>query len=370
MVNHDELMQIALELAEKGRGLVEPNPMVGAVIVKDNKIVGKGCHELFGGHHAEVNAINDAGNNSNDAVLYVTLEPCAHFGKTPPCVESIKRAGIKKVYFAVHDPNPVTKEKGANILKEFGIEVVGGILENEARRLNAPFFKLMEEKMPYIIAKWAMSLDGKIAARTGDSRWISTEESRSYVHRIRGCMDAVMIGIGTAIADDPLLTCRVSAKRIPKRIVIDNNASLPLDSQLIKTIKDAEVIIATTPHAPKDRVKRLEDAGCDIIMANAINSLVDLRLVFEELGSRQFTNVLVEGGSRIFGYLFDHCLVDKAIIFIAPKIIGGKDSKSPVSGKGSAAISQAIQINDIKTLQCAADVVVEGVVKKKQRISD
>lgn len=364
MINDEKLMRIALELAEKGRGLAEPNPLVGAVIVKNDKIVGKGYHESFGSYHAEVNAINDAGNNCKDATLYVTLEPCSHFGRTPPCVESIKRAGIKKVYFAVRDPNLITKESSANIMKEAGIEVIDGVLEKDARKLNAPFFKLMEDKMPYIIAKWAMSFDGKIATRAGDSRWISSEESRSYVHTIRGRMDAIMVGIGTAIADDPLLTCRLCAERIPKRIIIDNNAILPLESQLIKTIKDAEVIVATTLQAPQNRVKKLEDAGCEIIMVNEENGLVDLKLFFEELGRRQLTNVLVEGGSRIFGSLFDNCLVDKVIIFVGPKIIGGKDAKSPVSGKGFANISQAIQLNDMKLSQFAKDIVVEGIVKK------
>ena len=363
MKNHNDLMKIALDLAEKGRGLVEPNPLVGAVIVKDNKVIGKGYHELYGGNHAEVNAINDAGDNCTGATMYVTLEPCSHFGKTPPCVESIKRAGIKKVYFAVFDPNPITAGRCAEILKGVGIEVISGILENEAIELNAPFFKLMEKKRPYVIAKWAMSLDGKIATHTGDSRWISSDESRTYVHCIRGQMDAIMVGIGTAIADDPLLTCRVSAERVPKRIIIDNKARLPLDSQLIKTINNADVIIATTNQAPKDNVKKLEDLGCNIITVNEKNGLVDLGLLLDELGSLQFTNVLVEGGSRIFGTMFDNHLVDKAVIFVAPKIIGGKDAISPVAGIGIVNITNAPQLNNIKLSHFANDIVVEGIIK-------
>ncbi|MGR3318356.1 MAG: bifunctional diaminohydroxyphosphoribosylaminopyrimidine deaminase/5-amino-6-(5-phosphoribosylamino)uracil reductase RibD [Candidatus Anammoxibacter sp.] len=364
MDNNEEIMHIALDLAEKGRGLVEPNPLVGAVIVKDNKIVGKGYHESFGGYHAEVNAIKDAGGNCKDATLYVTLEPCSHFGKTPPCVESIKKAGIKTVFFAIEDPNHVTNQRGTGILKEAGLNVNEGLLENKASKLNAPFFKLINEKTPYVIAKWAMSLDGKIATYTGDSRWISNEESRLHVHRIRGRMDAIMIGIGTAITDDPLLTCRVDAERIPARIVIDNNATLPLDSQLVRTIKDADVIIATTQKAPDNRIKKLENAGCEIIKVNDNNGLVDLKQVFEELGRRQFTNILVEGGSRIFGSLFDNYLVDKTVTFVAPKIVGGKDAKSPVSGKGITNISQAIQYDDIKISQFTNDTVIEGIVKK------
>ncbi|MGR3177423.1 MAG: bifunctional diaminohydroxyphosphoribosylaminopyrimidine deaminase/5-amino-6-(5-phosphoribosylamino)uracil reductase RibD [Candidatus Anammoxibacter sp.] len=364
MDNNEEIMQMALDLAEKGRGLVEPNPLVGAVIVKDGRIAGKGYHERFGDYHAEVNAIKDAGKDCSGSALYVTLEPCSHHGKTPPCVEAIKQAGIKTVFFAIQDPNHVTKKRGAEILKDAGLVVNEGLLQNEANKLNAPFFKLINEKMPYVTAKWAMSLDGKIATHTGDSRWISNEESRLHVHRIRGRMDAIMVGIGTAITDDPLLTCRVDAERTPARIVIDNNAKLPLDSQLVKTIKDASVIIATTQKAPDNRVKKLEDAGCKIIKVDDNDGLVDLKQVLEELGRRQFTNVLVEGGSRILGSLFDNCLVDKTVTFIAPKIIGGKDAKSPVSGKGITNISQAIQFDDIKISQCGNDTVVEGVVKK------
>ena len=364
MNNNEEIMQMALELAEKGRGLVEPNPLVGAVIVKGGKIVGKGYHEKHGEHHAEVNAINEAGGNCRGSTLYVTLEPCSHYGKTPPCAEAVKQAGIKTVFFAVQDPNHVTNKRGADILKDAGLNVNEGLLKDESRKLNAPFFKLINEKIPYVIAKWAMSLDGKIATYTGDSRWISNEESRSYAHRIRGRMDAIMVGIGTAITDDPLLTCRVDAERISTRIVIDNNARLSLDSQLIKTIKDAGVVIATTPQAPDKRIKELENAGCEIIMVDDNNGLVDLRQVFVELGRRQFTNVLVEGGSRILGSLFDDRLVDKTLTFVAPKIVGGKDAKSPVSGKGIANISQAIQFDEIKISQCANDAVVEGIVKK------
>ncbi|MGR3220358.1 MAG: bifunctional diaminohydroxyphosphoribosylaminopyrimidine deaminase/5-amino-6-(5-phosphoribosylamino)uracil reductase RibD [Candidatus Anammoxibacter sp.] len=364
MDNNEEIMRIALGLAEKGRGLVEPNPLVGAVIVKDGRIVGKGYHGKFGGRHAEVNAINDAGKDCEGATLYVTLEPCSHFGKTPPCAEAVKQAGIKTVFFAIQDPNRVTDKGGAEILKEAGLVVNEGLLQDEAYKLNAPFFKLIWEKMPYVIAKWAMSLDGKIATHTGDSRWISNEESRLYVHRIRGRMDAIIVGIGTAITDDPLLTCRVDAERIPARIVIDNNAKLPSDSQLIKTIKDARVIIATTKSAPEDNVKRLKDAGCEMIKVDERNGLVDLKQVFEELGRRQYTNVLVEGGSRILGSLFDNCLVDKTVTFVAPKIIGGTDAKSPVSGKGITNISQAMQFSDTKISHCGNDTVIEGIVKK------
>lgn len=366
MTNDEIFMSEAIRLAEMGRGLVEPNPLVGAVVVRDNKIIGRGYHEAFGERHAEVNAINDAGAECSGAELYVTLEPCSHFGKTPPCVEAIKEAGIKLVSFAMYDPNPVTSKVGAGLLRKAGIEVREGALGSDAARLNAPFIKLMGRKLPYVTAKWAMTLDGKIATHTGDSRWISSPESRAYAHGIRGNMDAIMIGIGTAIADDPLLTCRVDARRIATRIIVDNNAALPLNSQLINTIKDAGVIVATTPNASADKVDRLRDCGCDIIIVNTTNGLVGLRQLLEELGRRQYTNILVEGGSRILGSLFDDNLIDKALIFVAPKIIGDKDAISPVSGEGLASISQTIQIDDIKVTQFERDIAIEGSVRKRQ----
>lgn len=366
MDNHKEFMQIAIELAKKGRGMVEPNPLVGAVIVKDNRIVGKGYHKAFGLSHAEVNAINDAGPACKDATLYVSMEPCAHFGKTPPCVDAIKQAGIIRVFFAVYDPNPITAHNGIKALKEAGIEAIGGVLEDKARDLNAPFFKLMTDKMPYVIAKWAMSLDGKIATRAGDSQWISCEKSRAYVHRLRGLMDGIIVGIGTVLVDDPLLTCRAKlAKRRPKRIVIDSKALLPLNSRLINTINEAEVFVATTYSAPEERIRQLESAGCKIIRVNSDdNGLVDLNQALRELGNLQLTNVLVEGGSRIFGSLFDNNLVDKVLIFISPKIIGGVNAPSPVMGKGVFKVSEAIKFDKISVKGCDHDIVIETVRKR------
>lgn len=364
MDKHEKFMFTALELAEKGRGFVEPNPMVGALIVKNGEIIGRGYHETFGKNHAEINAINDAGMECKGSDIYVTLEPCTHFGKTPPCSQAIKEAGIKNVFIASKDPNPVAKTNGSQILKEAGINVIHGILENAADKLNAPFFKLISEKMPYVTAKWVMTLDGKIATRTGDSQWISNEESRSYVHKIRGEMDAIMVGIGTALADNPLLTCRTQSKRIAKRIIVDSNASLPLDSKLIKTIGEAEVLIATTEQAPEERVARLEDAGCKIIKTNLKNGKVDLKQVFEELGRMNLTNLLVEGGGKVFGSLLDNNLMDKAVIFVSPKIVGDANAISPVAGNGILSISQSIQFSDISYSQLANDIVIEAIVKK------
>ena len=360
---HNELMKTALDLAEMGRGSVEPNPMVGAVIVKNNKIVGRGYHEEFGSHHAEVNAINDAGRSCKGATLYVTLEPCAHYGKTPPCVQAIKSAGIERVYIAVCDPHRVEVKNGADMLKEAGIEVYSGILEEEAKKLNAPFFKLIKENMPYVTAKWAMSLDGRIATYTGDSQWISSDESRAYVHEIRGCMDGIMVGVGTALADDPLLTCRVEAKRVSKRIIVDSKAKLPLDSKLVKTVNEADVIVAVTSQASEDKLKRLRDAGCEVLVIESINGLVDIRKLFKLLGKRAFTNILVEGGGRMLGSLFDNSLIDKAVVFIAPMVIGGNNSISPVSGEGFARVSDAVRLGGMKLKKMGGDIVAEGVIR-------
>ncbi len=363
MSDSEKFMKMAFDLAEKGRGLVEPNPLVGAVIVKDGQIVGKGRHEFFGGPHAEVNAINNAGDLCKGAEIYVTLEPCSHFGKTPPCVEAIKRAGISKAFFAVEDPNPLTKGKGTAILNEAGIKVEEGVLEEEAHVQNAPFFKLIAKKMPYVIAKWAMTLDGKIATQTGDSKWISNEKSRNYVHDLRGKMDAIMVGSGTVIADDPLLTCRSKACRTPKRIIIDSGAGLPLNSKLIRTINEAEVIVATTNKARADNVKGLEDAGCKILRVKETNGLVDLSETLKELGRMSLTNVMVEGGGMILGSLFDNGLVDKAMIFVSPKIIGDAKAKSPVSGRGAISVSDAFQFENVKSYQCDDDTVIEAVIR-------
>lgn len=360
---HENFMLTALELAEKGRGFVEPNPMVGAVVVKDGKIIGKGYHQVYGSNHAEINAINDAGANCKGSDLYVTLEPCSHFGKTPPCAEAVKRAEFKRVIIAVSDPNPISQKSGVEILKEAGIEVVEGILEDKARCLNAPFFKWITTKLPFVTAKWAMTFDGKIATRTGDSKWISNEESRLYVHKIRGEMDAIMVGIKTAIADDPLLTCRTEAKRVAKRVVIDNNASLPLDSQLVKTVKDAEVIVVTSKSAPEESIKKLEMAGCKVLKANLNDGRIDLMSLLKELGKMDIINVMVEGGGKLFGSLFDEKLVDKVVMFVSPKIIGDTNALSPVSGTGIHTVAQSVQFDHINVSQFSEDIVIEAVVK-------
>jgi len=359
----EKYMALALELAEKGRGKVEPNPMVGAVLVKNGEVVGKGYHQVFGGPHAEIHAINEGGANCKGATLYVSMEPCAHYGKTAPCVDAIIKAGIAKVVTTVIDPNPITSGKGIQKLKEAGIEVRLGVMEAQAKRLNAPFFKLMQKGLPYVMVKWAMSLDGKIATHTGDSRWITSEESRAYVHKIRGQVDGILVGINTVLRDDPLLTCRLEGGRNPKRIIIDSNASLPLNSRLLKTINESEIIVAVNKNAQHERVERLEQLGCKIIQTRDTNGCVDLNDLFHQLGDMKLTNILVEGGSRVTTSMIEGRLVDKVMVFIAPIIIGGEAAKSPLLGKGVDKVCEAAKITEITVKRFSNDIVIEGILE-------
>jgi diaminohydroxyphosphoribosylaminopyrimidine deaminase/5-amino-6-(5-phosphoribosylamino)uracil reductase len=367
-MTEDELyMRKALELAEKGRGRVEPNPMVGAIVVKDGVVLSEGWHENFGGPHAEVTAIERAGDRAEGATLYVTLEPCAHYGKTPPCVEKIISSGIRKVVFPIMDPNPLTSGKGRQGLQEAGIEVVEGVLKEEAKKLNAPFFKLMTTGMSYVIAKWAMSLDGKTATYTGDSRWVSSKESREYVHKIRSQVDAVVVGINTVLRDDPLLTSRIQGSIPPrrtKRIVLDSQARLPMGCKLLATLGEAEVVVATTASAPREKVEGLKKAGCEVLTLKGDEKGVDPAEFLKVLGQRQFTNILLEGGGSLTASFFERGLVDKVIVFIAPKIIGGAEAKSPVGGKGVASVKEALRLEEVKTMRVGEDVLIEGIVTR------
>lgn len=367
-VNTDEkYMMLALELAEKGRGKVEPNPMVGAVLVKNNEIIGTGYHQIFGGAHAEVHAIHEGGANCKGATLYVSMEPCAHYGKTAPCVDAIVKAGIGKVIAAIIDPNPITSGKGIRKLKEAGIEIKLGVMEFQAMKLNASFFKLMQQGLPYVIVKWAMSLDGKIATHTGDSKWITCEESRVYAHKVRGQVDGILVGINTVLRDDPLLTCRLEGGRNPKRIIIDSNASLPLHSRLLKTIHESEIVVAVSRNALPERIKKLRQLGCEVIQTNTMSGRVDLQELFRQLGEMKMTNILVEGGSRVITAVLEDCLADKVIVFIAPIIIGGQGANSPVLGKGIDAIAESVKVNEITIKRFSDDVVIEGFLKYKHR---
>jgi diaminohydroxyphosphoribosylaminopyrimidine deaminase/5-amino-6-(5-phosphoribosylamino)uracil reductase len=328
------VMRRALDLARRGLGRVEPNPAVGAVVTAGERIVGEGWHERFGGPHAEVGALAAAGDLARGGTLYVTLEPCCHHGKTPPCTDAIIAAGIARVVAAAGDPHPAVAGGGIARLRAAGVEVETGLLEAEARRITAPFRKRIATGRPWVIAKWATSLDGRLAGPPGADRWISSPESRALVHALRERVDAIVVGIGTVLADDPLLTARpddpaaghavgMGPRRQPLRVVLDRQARLPVASRLVRTARDVPLLVATGPDAPQQRVAALRGAGCDIWAADAADAAAGLDALFEELGDRGLTNVLVEGGAEVLRTLFATRAADEAWVFVAPAVLGG-----------------------------------------------
>jgi diaminohydroxyphosphoribosylaminopyrimidine deaminase / 5-amino-6-(5-phosphoribosylamino)uracil reductase len=352
-------MRRALELAERGRGYVEPNPLVGAVLVRENQLVGEGWHQKFGEAHAEVNAIAAAGDITRGATLYVTLEPCCHQGKTPPCTDAVIAAGIERVVAAMKDPFPLVAGKGAEILRHAGLAVDFGVGEPEARRLNAPYLTLLEKGRPYVHAKWAMTLDGKIATRSGNSKWISNDGSRRLVHELRGHMDAILVGIGTVLADDPRLTARPPLPRLPTRIVLDSRGRIPLESQLVRTARDVPTVIFTTATiAPATRAD-LTARGCSVEMVTAADR-PDPHEVLRRLGQLRCTNLLVEGGSAVLGSFLDAGLIDEIHIFIAPILVGGDRALSPIGGSGAEKIAEALRLTEMQIAYCDGDLYVHG----------
>ncbi|OWK43132.1 Diaminohydroxyphosphoribosylaminopyrimidine deaminase [Fimbriiglobus ruber] len=357
-------MKHAVALAAKGRGAVEPNPMVGAVVLAaDGSLVGEGWHQQFGGPHAEVHAFAAAGERARGGTLYVTLEPCCHHGKTPPCSDAVLRAGVRRVVAAMADPFPKVAGGGLAILRAAGLEVTVGTCEAEARRLNAPYLKLLQTGLPWVIAKWAMSLDGKIATRTGDSRWISGEESRRRVHELRGRVDAIMVGSGTVFADDPQLTARPPGPRRAARVVVTASGFLPKECHLRATARDIPVLIATGP-GNASKLAGWADDGAEILEFPAQNAGLSAAAVLTELGRRKMTNVLAEGGAGVFGTLFDEALVDEAWVFVAPKVIGGAAAPSPVAGMGEVKIAHALSAADATVETIGADVLITARLTK------
>jgi diaminohydroxyphosphoribosylaminopyrimidine deaminase/5-amino-6-(5-phosphoribosylamino)uracil reductase len=358
-------MARALELAARGEGAVEPNPMVGCVIVKDGDIVGEGFHEEFGGPHAEVAALRVAGSRGAGADVYVTLEPCGHHGKTPPCSKALTDAGVRRVVIAGRDPFPEVAGQGIDELREAGVEVEVGLLEDEARQLNAPYLKLVATGRPWIIAKWAMTLDGKLATHSGDSRWISCKASQTIVHQQRGRVDAVMVGRNTAIADDPLLTARPPGPRTATRIVLASRLSLATDSQLVRTAREAPVIVATSDQSSAAERRRLTDEGCEVLLCVGASPNERLAWLLDELGRRKMTNVLVEGGGQLLGSLLDAGQIDEVHAFIAPKLIGGAGAPTPIAGSGLDLLANALLLVDPRIEQCGSDVYVRGRVARE-----
>ncbi|MGI6451989.1 MAG: bifunctional diaminohydroxyphosphoribosylaminopyrimidine deaminase/5-amino-6-(5-phosphoribosylamino)uracil reductase RibD [Syntrophomonadaceae bacterium] len=353
-------MKRALELAVLGTGRTSPNPMVGAVIVKDSKIVGEGYHSRAGMPHAEIYALRQAGEAARGSTLYVTLEPCSHFGRTPPCVKAIVDSGIKKVVAAVLDPNPKVAGKGMAFLKNAGINCEVGILENEARKLNEVFFKYITTGKPFVTVKTAMTLDGKIATYTGDSRWITGEKARQFVHQLRNNYDAIMVGIGTVLADDPLLNTRLDMKetRDPVRVIIDGNLDLPEEGQIARSSINQRTLVFTARIEKADKARRLKAMGMEVIEVGGSPSQVPIDQVLDELGQREICSVLVEGGAELNAYLFEHKLVDKVYWFIAPKIIGGRNAVTPVAGNGLALMKDAMNLQDAEIERMDKDILI------------
>ena len=357
-------MARAIELAWRGQGLVEPNPMVGCVIVHGETIVGEGWHGRFGGPHAEVEALRAAGQRARGATLYVTLEPCCHHGKTPPCTEAILAAQPARVVVAQRDPFPPVDGGGLRQLAAAGIPVEIGVLQPDARRLNAPYLKLITDRRPWVHAKWAMTLDGKLATRSRDSRWISCESSRRIVHTLRGRMDAILIGRGTAESDDPQLTARPPGPRTALRIVLDSHASLASDRHLVQTAREIPVLVVTGPQASARQAARLQAAGCEVFSATGKSYPERIASLLDELGRRRLTNVLVEGGSGVFGALHDAGQMDEIHAFIAPKIVGGESALTPVAGTGLPQIARAPVLEDPQFELIDGDVYIHGRVRR------
>ncbi|MFH2067143.1 MAG: bifunctional diaminohydroxyphosphoribosylaminopyrimidine deaminase/5-amino-6-(5-phosphoribosylamino)uracil reductase RibD [Pseudomonadota bacterium] len=359
-------MKMALALAEKGRGFTSPNPMVGSVVVKDGRVVGRGWHEKAGKPHAEVNAIDDAGIHAAGATMYVTLEPCNHFGKTPPCTQKIIHAGIARTVVAMPDPNPDVTGGGMDCLKQAGIEVSQGVCEKQAMKLNESFIKFIQTKHPFVILKTASTLDGQIATRTGDAKWVTGEPARLFVHRIRHEVDAIMVGIGTVLADNPSLTTRLPDRKgkDPIRIVLDTKLSIPENARLLKPDSEAETIIVCGKSAPDDRKTALMKKGIRIIQTDVTTKGINLPSLMPILGQMGITSLLIEGGGKVIHSALAAGIIDKVLLFYAPKILGGNDGIPMCSGKGPEKMSQAIHLSDMSVQRFENDIMIEGYLGK------
>lgn len=359
-----EYMKRAIELSKLGIGRVNPNPLVGAVIVKDNMIIGEGYHEYYGGNHAEVNAFLNSKEDVTGAHIYVTLEPCSHFGKTPPCVDKIIENKISKVFIGMKDPNPLVMGKGIGKLLENGIEVEVGLLEDEITKINEIFIKYITTKTPFCILKTAMTLDGKIATRTGESKWITNEKSRDYVHQLRNRVAAIMVGIGTIEHDNPSLTTRLEGVegRDPIKVIVDSHGRIPIDSKVFQTGSKATTIVAVTDAIDDSNLIRIKEKAVVIVIPEK-DGLVDLIYLFKKLGERGIDSVLIEGGGNLNYSAVSANIVDKLITFIAPKIIGGKDAITSFEGIGIEKMEQAILLKESKIYQFDEDIMIESYFK-------
>ena len=364
-LSYDEkYMKLAMQLAGNAIGRTSPNPLVGAVIVKDNRVVGCGWHRKAGTPHAEVHALNQAGELAQGADVYVTLEPCAHYGKTPPCAKALVEAKVKNVYGGLLDVNPKVAGKGFKILEDAGIHVEYGFLQDELRKQNEVFFKWIGHKKPFVVLKAAMTLDGKIATATGQSKWITNETSRAYGYKLRDIYDGIMVGINTVIEDNPMLTARVDGGKNPIRIVVDSSLKIDINANVVQD-KSAKTIIATTDKADKDKILKLQAQDVDVIVVDKDkNDKVDIEKLLDILGQQNICSILVEGGATLSGSFVAKKLVDKVYFFIAPKIVGGKEAKTPVAGTGILNLQEALALKDIQVEKLDEDILIIGRVDK------
>lgn len=364
---HEYYMSKTFELAKRGWGRTNPNPLVGAVIVKNKEIIAEGYHEVLGCAHAEVAALKNAKKSVVGGTLYVNLEPCSHYGRTPPCAKAIIESGIKKVVIAMVDPNPKVSGSGIQMIKEAGIDVIVGVLEEEAKKLNEIFIKYISKKKPFVIMKTAMTLDGKIASCCGDSKWISGESSRQYVHVLRDRVSAIMVGVNTVLKDNPVLTTRLQSKdcKDPVRIIIDSKGIAPIESNVFNISTDSGAILATTSQLKYNKERLLIDKGVCIIKVASNGGHVDLARLMDELFKLKLDSILLEGGGTLNAAALAAGIVDKVMMFVTPKIIGGKESITPVEGAGRQFMKDAVQLKDIRVSRFDEDVLIEGYVKSE-----
>lgn len=367
MQKKEEYMRRALELARKGEGHTSPNPMVGCVVVKDGRIISEGYHEKYGEFHAERNALTRCTEDTAGADLYVILEPCCHQGKTPPCTDIIIEKKIARVFVGSMDSNPLVAGKGVQILRDHGIYVETGILDAECRKLNEVFYHYIATKTPFVVMKYAMTLDGKIACATGDSKWVTGEIARTQVHRMRGRYRGIMVGIGTVLADDPMLNCRVEGGVDPVRIICDSNLHIPTESQIVKTASDIETIVACSQEAleserKQEKIRRLKEAGIQIIGTEGAHG-VNLVELMKKLGGQNIDSILLEGGGTLNASALEDGIVNKVYAYIAGKLIGGMDARSPVEGMGIDRMADAITLQNVEIEKLGDDFCIVGYVK-------
>ncbi|SHJ47876.1 diaminohydroxyphosphoribosylaminopyrimidine deaminase [Hathewaya proteolytica DSM 3090] len=367
LLENEDYMRRAIELAKKGEGRVNPNPLVGAVIVKNNSVIGQGYHKFFGGPHAEIEALNSATDDVAASTMYVTLEPCSHYGKTPPCAVEIVKRKIKKVVIGMEDPNPLVRGRGIEILKNAGVEVEVGVLNSMCREINEIFISYMVKKKPFVLMKYAMTLDGKICTTSGESKWISCEASRNQVQLLRNKFSSIMVGINTVLQDDPMLTCRLEHGRNPVRIIVDSHLRIPMDSNVVKlcSMGCGETIIATGKNVDESKISKLTQLGCCIVQLESEDEKCNLKKLMKELYERDIDSVLLEGGGTLNFSALNEDIVDKVQCYICPKILGGVKSKTPVEGAGFPFMKDARLFRDIKVSRCEDDVLIEAYVDKE-----